>query len=139
MMRSLAHRRSPTSDGQFSHKLSNRRNLHGTQTASSALIKTGIKDRPSRLIAALLAGGVAIGVNTALLTGTEELGVKTAHGGFERLIQNFVGMLASLLGFTSWWHDVLLLRQDRSARCGSPGDVRGDDGAVLPCADATSP
>jgi hypothetical protein len=61
----------------------------------------------SRLVAALLASGLAIAVNTALLAGADASGLITARGGLLRLLKDIAGRLAPLLDLASTWNDVL--------------------------------
>jgi hypothetical protein len=77
----------------------------GDRDASTPVVPVGkgVKDRPSRLIAAILAVAGAIGVNTALLAGADAFGLRTAHGGLLRLLQDISGALAGLLDWTTWW------------------------------------
>jgi len=61
-----------------------------------------------RLGPALSAGGIAIAVNTTMLAGADAAGLKTAHGGLLRLLQNLGGWLAGLLGAPGWWSTSLV-------------------------------
>ena len=48
----------------------------------------------SRLIASLLAGAIAIAVNTALLEGADAIGFTTARGGLLRLLKDLAAQIA---------------------------------------------
>lgn len=63
--------------------------------------------RPSRLVAALFAGAIAIGANTALLLGADAIGLTTARGGLLRLLRDIAGALAPRLNLAGAWNDVL--------------------------------
>jgi hypothetical protein len=65
------------------------------------------QDRRSRLVAALEAGAVAIGVNTALLAGADSIGFTTARGGLLRLLKDIAGGLAPRVSLEGVWKDVL--------------------------------
>ena len=65
-------------------------------------------DRVFRPIAALLAGAVAIGVNTMLLAGADAVGLATAHGGLLRLLEDVANEIAVRLGLASWWGTAIL-------------------------------
>ena len=43
-----------------------------------------------------------------MLAGADAAGLKTAHGGLLRLLQNLGGWLAGLLGAPDWWSTSLL-------------------------------
>lgn len=64
-------------------------------------------DRASRPIAALLSGAVAISVNTSLLASVDAFGLKTAHGGLLRLLEDLAGGIAGQLGLTAWWSTIV--------------------------------
>jgi hypothetical protein len=61
----------------------------------------------SRLIASLIAGAIAIAINTGLLAGADAIGFTTARGGLLRLVKDIAGQLAPLLGLAEVWNDVL--------------------------------
>jgi hypothetical protein len=65
-----------------------------------------MRDRASRPIAALLSGAVAISVNTSLLACVDAFGLKTAHGGLLRLLEDMAGGIAGQLGLTAWWSTI---------------------------------
>ena len=65
------------------------------------------KDSRSRLAASLIAGAVAIAVNTALLAGADALGLITARGGLLRLLKDIAGRTAPLIDLAWVWNDVL--------------------------------
>ena len=62
----------------------------------------GSRER-SRLSAALLAGSLAIAVNTALLIGADGIGFTTARGGLLRLVKTMAGDLAAVLNLETFW------------------------------------
>ncbi|SME90769.1 hypothetical protein SAMN06265365_101342 [Tistlia consotensis] len=62
----------------------------------------------SRLPAALLAGGIAIAANTALLALADRAGLVTAHGGLLRLLQLVAGRAAAAAGLAGPWNGLLL-------------------------------
>jgi hypothetical protein len=62
---------------------------------------------PSRFGPALVAGTIAIGVNTALLSAAGAVGFVTARGGLLRLIENTGAGVATALGQASLWNDVV--------------------------------
>ena len=61
----------------------------------------------ARLAASLIAGAVAIFVNTALLAGADAVGFTTARGGLLRLVKTLIGDMAPLLGLTDLWNGVI--------------------------------
>jgi hypothetical protein len=65
-----------------------------------------VRDRTSRLIAALLAGVIAISVNTAMLVGADAYGIKTAHGGLLRLLADVADGLAGRIVLTARWNTI---------------------------------
>jgi hypothetical protein len=72
------------------------------------------RDRPgassqgqTQLAAALFAGAVAIGVNTALLLSADAVGLTTARGGLLRLLRDIAGTLAPRINLAGAWNDVL--------------------------------
>ena len=65
-------------------------------------------DRVFRPIRALLAGAVAIGMNTTLLAGADELGLKTAHGGLLRLLECVGDGIAARLSQAAWRDTAIL-------------------------------
>lgn len=65
------------------------------------------QDGRSHLVAALEAGAVAIGANTALLAGADAIGFTTARGGLLRLLKDIAGGLAPLVNLAGIWNDVL--------------------------------
>lgn len=67
----------------------------------------GDEQRYSRLVAGLLAGAGAIGVNTALLAGADAIGFTTARGGLLRLLREAAGSLAPHLGLAELWTGTL--------------------------------
>lgn len=60
-----------------------------------------------RLAAALLAGAIAICINTALLAGCDAMGFVTARGGLLRLVRDIAGRMAPSLGLTDFWAHTL--------------------------------
>jgi hypothetical protein len=64
--------------------------------------ESGLDDQVFRPIAALLAGAVAIGVNTTVLAGAHALGLKTANGGRLRLLEDVADGIAVWLGLAAW-------------------------------------
>ena len=66
------------------------------------------KEAPPRPGAALLAGAIAIGVNTALLAAADAAGFTTAHGGLLRLLLNIAGWFAAFLGLAAAWSNLFL-------------------------------
>jgi hypothetical protein len=62
-----------------------------------------LTDRVFRPIAALLAAAVGIEVNTTVLAGADALGLKTAHGGLLRLLEDVADGIAIRLGLAAWW------------------------------------
>jgi hypothetical protein len=65
-----------------------------------------VRDRTSRLIAALLAGVIAISVNTAMLVGADAYGKKTAHSGLVRLLVDVADGLAGRVVLTARWSTI---------------------------------
>jgi hypothetical protein len=61
----------------------------------------------SRLTAALIAGAIAITINTALLAGADAIGFVTARGGLLRLVKQIMGDLAPLVDLSNLWSGVI--------------------------------
>ena len=61
----------------------------------------------SRLIASLLAGAIAIAVNTALLEGADAIGFTTARGGLLRLLKDLAAQIAPDVNLADTWNNVL--------------------------------
>lgn len=57
----------------------------------------------SRLFAALLAGAIAILINTALLALADVIGITTSRGGLLRLVRDIAAKLASSTGSQDLW------------------------------------
>ncbi len=74
--------------------------------------------RHARLRPALLAGGIAIAVNSALLAGADAVGIKTAHGGLLRLLQDVASGLARPLRMSAWRPTVRLATSGASFQFG---------------------
>jgi hypothetical protein len=55
----------------------------------------------------LLAGAVAIGVNTALLAGADAIGFTTARGGLLRLLRDMAAQIAPHVGLAEIWKTML--------------------------------
>jgi hypothetical protein len=60
-----------------------------------------------RLGAALLAGSLAIAVNTALLIGADAIGFTTARGGLLRMVKTIAGDVAAILDLETVWTSTL--------------------------------
>lgn len=60
-------------------------------------------DRMSRLAAGLIAGGVAIVLNTAALRAADLVPLATAHGGLLRLVSTWLGAPIERAGLASFW------------------------------------
>ena len=61
-----------------------------------------------RLRAALFAGGIAICINTALLSAADAIHFTTARGGLLRLVNNLGGQAAGAFGFGDFWSHAVL-------------------------------
>jgi hypothetical protein len=61
----------------------------------------------SRLIASLMAGAIAIAVNTALLEGADAIGFTTARGGLLRLLKDLAAQIAPYVNLADTWTNVL--------------------------------
>src|SRR5680860_1555873 len=85
-----------------------RRPPRSTQSRSSAASDVYKRQLgPSRLLASLVAGAIAIAVNTGLLAGADAVGFVTARGGLLRLVKMIIGDLAPLAGFADLWTGVI--------------------------------
>ena len=60
-----------------------------------------------RFLISLLAGAVAIGVNTALLAGADAIGFTTARGGLLRLLRDIAAQVAPHVGLAEVWKTML--------------------------------
>jgi hypothetical protein len=61
----------------------------------------------SRLVAALSAGAIAIGINTALLALADAVQFTTARGGLLRLVKTLLADIAAAIGLGSLWTEAI--------------------------------